>query len=301
MNISKNVSELQVCPISTFYWFLQTVIYIPLLILYFLVLLVIILYKREFKNPYYSLVLSLGITDIVSLLYILHGFICCLVGGNYFGTSYDIGFTYLYNSCGWYSALFLNLSISINRFSAIAFFSQYKEIWTVKRIRCILLFSFVNGLLIELPVVLLAPEIYNVEEKVPTSIGRTAELTQIMDRVNLIFSIGLVAILILIYSVTVCLSVLRKKKFIGNIGKFIIDIKMLVQAMIVGILLIIAEVAYYFPIFNELSFVIFSILSTGFNPVIFLALDTKLRKMLSIFLKIHKDTTNDIIVIINSK
>lgn len=297
MNASSNLTVFCVCNISVFYWFIQTSVYCPLFIFYIVLLSTIIKFKSAFKNSYYSLILALGIADIVTLLYLLHGFICCNYGRNYLGIPFDKFLTYFYNSIGWYGGLYLNLTISLNRFTAIAFFSKYKLIWTSRIVKSLVLFCMVFGVITDLPVFLWAPEIYNIEEKGATAIVRTGKVKELMDNINLAWSIGLIAILITIYSLTVCLSVFKKKSLTSEKSKFVTDVKLLIQGIFVGIMLIVAEVAYYFPIFGDSSFLLTSILSAGFNPVIYIALDSKLRKQTLLFINSCKPRTTEVIFI----
>lgn len=234
---------------------------------------------------------------MVTLFYLLHGFICCILEKNYLGIKVDIFMTYFYNSIGWYGALFSNLSISINRFSAIAFITKYKSIWTTRRVRFIVLFCLIVGLLTELPVILLAPEAYIVEDKLSTAIAGTTEDKQAITTFNLIWSIGFIIIVMINYIITVCLSVIKRKSFINKKSKYIRDLKLLIQGIIVGIMLVIAEVAYYFPIFGDLSFFITSLLSAGLNPVIYFIIDSNLRKRVKGFFMVLKKNSNVVFAI----
>lgn len=93
------------------------------------VLYVIMRYKNDFTNFYYSLVVALSITDLVAIFYLLHCFISCYYSSNYLGTTAHIIVTSI-NSCAYCIMLYLTVAVSVNRLTAIVTYAAYDKIWS---------------------------------------------------------------------------------------------------------------------------------------------------------------------------
>lgn len=165
-NTSSGNGSSPTCKISTIYWILQFGLLPPLMFLYALILFVIFRNKSAFKNSYFTLILSLGLSDFVILIYLYHGFFCCLFRGNYLGVTVDAILTFTLTSLWWFNGLYLNVFISINRFVAIALFAKYKQIWTLNKTRIVAVSCAVLGVLSTIPYYIAPkPEIYLIEYK----------------------------------------------------------------------------------------------------------------------------------------
>lgn len=266
-----------VCPISTFYWIIQTVICPISYILYIMVLYTIFRY-REFTNTYYTLVLALGVADMITNIYVVHAFICCLFGYNYLGIFADRIITFLFASTGWYFGIYLNLFISLNRFVAIVFFVRYKQLWTNFRTKIFIFICLVMGLLTASPYTLLTT-IYSVPGKT-TSFQGSEKLAEIMTTFDFISSTGPAVIFLILYTTSVVFSVVRMRNFVGVKSKYVREIKMMIQGILIGAMIIIVDILSHTPAIGEMSWVLPTVLMTGLNPIIYIALDSRIRDRL---------------------
>lgn len=288
MDSSNNTTLITVCEISTLYWIIQTVIYPILFSAYILVLYVIIKFRSEFKNSYFTLVVALGVADIITLLYMLHGFICCLLNSNYLGINFDLALTYVYDSIGWYTAFYLNIFLSLNRLIAIAMYSRYKQIWTNNRTIAVVIFCYILGFITNIPYLVLTRLMFSLEDKrdMPT-VEINSEAFEYFD---LISGCSEGVFIFIVYLLSMVLSVIRIQKLSGIRKQYMREVKMLIQGMIIAAGLIFLEIMYYFPCLGDMSFVIPAIMATGFNPIIYITLDYKLRAKVFSLLKIKKQT-----------
>lgn len=87
-----------------------------------------------------------------------------------------------------------------------------------------------------------------------------------------------------LHLISVALCILRYKSFVNVKQKYVREIKLLIQGTIVGIMLAITEIFYYFPVLGELTLMYVSILSASLNPIVYLIMDQRLReKVLFVF------------------
>lgn len=292
MNASSDNVNGTLCEISTFYWVLQFGLLPPLLFLYSLVLFVMFRNKSDFKNSYFTLILSLGVSDFVILLYLYHGFFCCLFRGNYLGVTVDAIITFIMTSLGWFNGLYLKMFISVNRFVAIAMFDKFKQIWTLNRTRMLAASCTVLGVLSTVPYYIAPnPELYNVDYKSPGP-PEKARRTDFLILFDMISSNGSVVFIIGLHITSAALCIVRYKSFAHVKQKYVREIKLLVQGTFIGLMLAFSEMFYYFPVFGELTFIYVSILSTGLNPIVYLIMDRRLReKLLLVFSNINESSS----------
>lgn len=251
------------CQYSLLYWITQTLFFPILIALYVIILVIIYKYKSsDFQNSYFILITGLGMADLISLTIFLYDFIWCFCDNTKLVTVDKIT-KFLYGGIGWYCSIYLNVFIALNRFVAIAFYSYYKRIWTRIRTKIIVTFCFISGLITNTIAVVLKK--YAV---VPEESLRIFDMT---------LSCGLAIVIVLTYIISVGTSIVRMKSFIGAKGKYIREVKMLIQGIYLAVMLIFADVTFWFPFSDTQMLEITLILSAGSNPIIYLALDARLR------------------------
>lgn len=231
----------------------------------------------------------MALPDIMSLLYLIHAFLCCVFNGNYLGMTFEFIITFIYDSF-WYNLLYVNLLISINRLSAVAFFHKYKQKWTVGAAKFLVGLCLLLGFASSAIFYSLAPFAYNVQYKVPMPYDFVNGNVELQTKIDMVLSFGTIFVIVAVYVGTVLLSIVNTKKFTGHARKsFIRELKMLVQCIIVVCVLICAEFFIYFPVIGDLTFIIAAVLTAGLNPVIYIILDTKLRKKFLFIIKLRKN------------
>lgn len=281
MNLT-NQTQIFVCQISLVEWIFQFGVVPCLIFLYVSVLLTISLCKTDFKNPFFIFVIALGISNLTLIIYLYHQFFCCFFNGNYLGKTFDAVITFIFISIGWYSALYLNVLISLNRFSAIVLFSKYKLMWSENRSKVMVAVSAASGIGSTLFYFIPGPTIFDIETKhiQPTT---SSKARMIFDMIS---GYGSAIVILVIYSATTILCIVRYKKFSHNIKKkYVREVKLFVQGIFIALLLTIQLTFYYFTVkIREMDLSYFATVTTAINPIIALLINQRLReKLLQLF------------------
>lgn len=278
MNSQNFTTSIFVCEISIIYWMIQTFITPIALFFYITVFYVIIRFKEDFKNSYYTLVLALSVTDLVTVLYLLHGFICCYFNYNYLGITFDRIITYIYESVAYYSMLHLTVVMSINRLTAIILYKTYKQIWSPDKTLKIVVVCFVAGCLMTLlQYVLVSPTIYHLERKSPLIKNETWNSTN-WNKFDFLWSCGLALFVLTIYAAIVVISFVRKYHINKIRVKHTRELKMTCQGVLVFVTLTFGNMSFYFRFMGDLTFVISALMSAVFNPFIYITMNENIRK-----------------------
>lgn len=276
------------CEISTTYWIFQIIVYPTLLILYCIVVYILCKYRTtDFKNSYFTLILALAFGDMISFVMFTYDFFDCYYQNNFEGVLAAV-VDALYYSFGWWNIIFLNIAVSLNRFTAIVYFSRYRQVWTEPRTKLVVALCVILSLIPATSHMLI---VYGFPAYV-----------YVEKMTDIVFSCGITVIILLaIYFPSAVLSVVRMKKLVGVKVKYNREIKMLIQGIFIVTMLIIVDISYWLDIERETNDMLF-LLSSGLNPIIYLALDSRLRRkfLLTIHIVKNDDKTIEVSTVDNN-
>lgn len=170
----------------------------------------------------------------------------------------------IYNSIAWYSGIYLNFIISLNRCTAIVFFSDYKQIWSPTKTKLAVGLCFFFGTLTQ-----------TIYKLIKLYCPFCSSALTIFD---IVCGCGTALIIVIIYFISAFVSFKRLINFDRLRSKYIREIKMTLQATCLALMLILTDVAYCFPIMNHEYVALILFISAGLNPFIYLILDRRLRR-----------------------
>lgn len=106
---------------------------------YSIVIYVLLRYRKDFNNPFYTLVLALAFPDcLTGILELIYAIPARLIDERRFPVWYHnvVGFI---SVCSWFMLESITLVISFNRLIAVLFFSHYSRLFTPIRLAVIIL------------------------------------------------------------------------------------------------------------------------------------------------------------------
>jgi hypothetical protein len=100
----------------------------PLSILLYIPLIYTILTKREkYHNPFYKLVIAIGLNDYILLVHLIYMGFCLMNGECPISETFN-AFQMALAMMGCYGCMLLNLLMAWNRFSAVFFYNRYESV-----------------------------------------------------------------------------------------------------------------------------------------------------------------------------
>lgn len=254
MNVTNNITYSATYTITA-EWAAVASVTILLLLLYLFILVVILRDPSDFNSSYYTLVVALALSDFCSLLFVIYR---ALLGKTYYGLPIDNTLVIIYQACGWYYGLYLNISVALNRFFAVTFFTKYKTIFTIVRARILSVVCFIIAVLH-----------HGSKYVFPNAVPYVADLA---------FGNTVISLVLVSYLAAAIYCMVNLNHISGSSKiPYIREIKMLVQGTLISTLLFIVQIMYWFPI-TDLILKIVLMLATGLNPVIYLVMDDNLRQ-----------------------
>lgn len=206
MNNTNNVTavEGEVYNVSSI-WYIIAFIAFAFLLIYIFVFVIITVYPSDFKNPYYTLVQALALSDFYSLFFIIYG---ALFQYMISGSTLNRIFLFIYQWFGWSNSVHLHFCIGVNRFCAIVFFAKYKHKFTVTKSLRLAVACILAGIISICPQFLFSRDVTSV--------------------IALVYCNVIVSTLIIIYiiSTVVCLKIVRKCSDVTKVS-YIREMKML--------------------------------------------------------------------------
>uniref|UniRef100_A0A915J8B0 7TM GPCR serpentine receptor class x (Srx) domain-containing protein n=1 Tax=Romanomermis culicivorax TaxID=13658 RepID=A0A915J8B0_ROMCU len=160
---------------------------------------------------------------------------------------------------GYFPGLCMNWLITLNRFTAIVFFSKYRIWFTVKRTRYAVALTYTFSF-IEITGVSFMP--YWLQHYFYIGMAGTT-----------------ISLYILCYPICIVVSIIRMRSNSAahDKKKFLVEIKLLAQAILIGCLVFLQEFLFQVTA-GALIYEIFYMLYGGLNPLIYLSLDVKIRR-----------------------
>lgn len=252
---------------------------------YILLFLFYAFHPQDLSSPYYIIVKGLALCDVLQLLSITYNSLYEHTNYTYlsylFGEILDMVFVTLQFSSEFSSYAF-HLSLSINRFVAIVYFHRYKQIFNQKVTYSLVLLCFGFGFLTFCPTVML--KLFHFYPYHKFWFFQGIYPYDIMDK---IFS-RTTSILITFISCFACVySFFKLAKIVNHRTLYKLEIKMLIQSILMSLILVIEDLAFYLQednipsVMTRFSYFIYA----GVNPVIILSMDKNVRKHLLIQLK----------------
>uniref|UniRef100_A0A914WAJ7 G-protein coupled receptors family 1 profile domain-containing protein n=1 Tax=Plectus sambesii TaxID=2011161 RepID=A0A914WAJ7_9BILA len=118
----------------------------PSLILYILIVQVLIQNPRVFsKNPYYTLLSSLAVSDTTMLvLYLFYAVPCTLARCHIFGAGFDVAIGVVFNTA-YFAGISCIALIAINRYWAVCRFINYDRTFSRRNVKILICFAWTAG------------------------------------------------------------------------------------------------------------------------------------------------------------
>lgn len=233
---------------------------------FYIFILFVMFRDKHFYSAYYRCVIALGFTDI-SILLSLMSFSLSYIGA--MGSNENVTrFIRLLSDrfgdgLGYYPNLMINMLIGLNRFVAIVMFQSYKTIFSKKRTMIYIFVSLLIGCAYSFTFYYLITDFY-----------------QSMDGILTLIAVG---ISFTMYGIALVRSYIRiKSSDATGKNKLVREVKMTIQAVIIGAMLLITEIIYLETSTEEYYNAIFALFYTLYSgltaPVVNLIFDKRLRK-----------------------
>lgn len=268
---------------SMFTLIVHTSLCVALFVLYLTVLIITQIYKRDFIHSYYTLTFALGVSDLINLCYISYRSLATYY--TYFAMDVAVGkyIILLQITIGWYGSFYLNLAVTINRFIAVAFFSSYKKVFSRLITRLTVVLCYVLGIISYTPFCVLSPNPLcpdYAKNGAPVQAKSEAFNAYKVFQVSVIDTICILIIFIYIFCVVI--SIKRLQSLHTRRTKYLREVKMLAQGCLCSVSLCIVGLLMFLgpAVTGGIVTKIFHIFYSGLNPIIYLLLDTNLRKRL---------------------
>lgn len=265
-------------------------------ILYCTVMTIVLLHRKEFIHSYYTLTFALGVSDLINLFYISYRTLATYY--DYLDMDVAVGkyVVILQNTIGWYGSFYLNVTIAINRFVAIAFPSSYKKIFSPLKTRFAVAVCYTLAVLSYMPFCALSSTLCPDYKK---NVTRVVVINAAFNAYKT-FQVSIIDIacilIVLIYVCSALVSVRSLKSLNVNRTKYVIEVKLLAQGCLCAATMCIVGLQMFLgpTIVGPSVTKIFHTMYTGLNPVIYLLLDANLRKHLRLPVTFWKGESSSI-------
>lgn len=248
------------------------------LVLYIFVLVIIVKEWKQFRNPYYAMAVGLGLCQIVMLIRFIYAFIISYNRRYVFGEQFDSFMATMAWSVGWHSVLTYQIFICLNRFVAIIFFDKYRSIFSRNLTLVVVVFCYFSGLITLGPMLVTHKMKYDFDSRMNLLVPQDKE-TELFYFLDVVYACLTGVSVILLYATAIAVTKYKLKHLnvSSNRSGFIKEVKMMAQGFLVALTLICQEVNFYLH-WNTVVTLTFMLLHSGMTPLIYLALDNKLRK-----------------------
>lgn len=251
------------------------------LLLYIFVLFIIVKEWKQFQNPYYSMTVGLGLCQIVMLIRFIYTLIISYHQSYIMGETFDSFMATMAWSVGWHSVLTYQIFICLNRFVAIIFYDKYRYIFTKKLTAFVVVFSYVSGLITLGPLLIKHKVKYDFDSRMNLLVPQD-KVTEMFYFLDVVFACLAGSTVLILYATAIFVTKRKLKQFrhsssTHNRSGFMKEVKMMAQGFMVALTLVCQEVNFYLNL-NTVVTLTFMLLHSGITPLIYLALDDKLKK-----------------------
>lgn len=262
--------------------FLIIPFYSVMSLLYIFVFILYLRNSKELSNSYYAILKGLAVADIVQMLTTIYNTIYANLGSpSITNCLYCHWFDYFVVSfknicvCSDYA---LHLNIMANRLVAIMMFNSYKRIFTKRRTIYLNIVCYLFGFAAFGPTLFL--KLYHFQPY--KKFWPLDEMYSWTDA-DLIIS-SFTAIILTLSSLFACIySWIKLKKNIANRSSYKMEIKMLIQSVLMSLILVVGELISYVPVNGEgvppLAGDLIYFMFNAANPVIVLTMDKTVRQL----------------------
>lgn len=257
------------------------------LFFYTFVLMILIVDRKAFRNPYYSLTMGLGLCQMAMLLRYVYTFMISYNGFYVFGEIFDNFMGTLAWSIGWHSVLTYQIFICLNRFVAIIFYDRYRRLFTQNLTGILVAFCYVSGVLTVGPLLFRHQIHYDLILKYNLFIPNDESIAKFFD-FDMIFTIFAGCTVVLLYSTAIIFTKYKLRRPSMSLSRwrsgFLKEVKLMSEGFLVALTLVCQELTFYLNV-NTTVTLTFMLLHAGITPFIYLTLDQKLRKYFVAYLR----------------
>lgn len=257
------------------------------LFFYTFVLAILIMDRKAFRNPYYSLTMGLGLCQMAMLLRYVYTFIISYNGFYVFGEIFDNFMGTLAWSVGWHSVLTYQIFICLNRFVAIIFYDRYRRLFTRNITAALVAFCYTSGVLTVGPLLFRHKIRYDFKLKYNLLVPED-ESTNRFYFFDMIFTIFAGCTVVVLYFTAIIFTKYKLRRPSMSVSRlrngFMKEVKLMSEGFLVALTLVCQEVTFYFKMDTVITLTLM-LLHAGMTPFIYLTLDQKLRKYFFAYLQ----------------